>query len=241
MLKFEEISSQINVFCDSASLDDMKNHVANPLVKGFTSNPTLARNAGIDNYLDFAHSASEVCNPKEVSIEVIADDNQNMLRQAFLLAEIGRNVSIKIPVTNSKGTSTSEIVRKLTAKNCYLNVTAVFSIEQSQLMLEALKSADKGVISIFAGRIADCGVDPIPHVKKIVELRNRIAPNVSVLWASPREPLNLVHAIEAGADIITMTPALISKLNNFGKDLDEYSLETVQMFTNDAIESGFSL
>jgi transaldolase len=241
MLTFDEISSQIQVFCDSASLDDMKNHVANPLVKGFTSNPTLARNAGIDNYLDFAHGASEVCNPKEVSVEVIADDNENMLRQAFLLAEIGRNISIKIPVTNSKGTSTSEIVRQLTSKNCYLNVTAVFSIEQSQLILEALKPADKAIISIFAGRIADCGVDPIPHVKKIVELRNEIAPNVSVLWASPREPLNLVHAIEAGADIITMTPALISKLTNFGKDLDEYSLETVQMFTNDAIKSGFSL
>jgi transaldolase len=241
MLTFDEISTRIDVFCDSASLDDMKSHVNNPLVKGFTSNPTLARNAGIDNYLDFAHGASEVCNPKEVSVEVIADDNKNMLRQALLLAKIGKNISIKIPVTNSKGTSTAEIIRKLTENNCYLNVTAVFSTDQSQHILEALKPADKAILSVFAGRIADCGVDPIPHVKKIVELRNKIAPNVSILWASPREPLNLVHAIEAGADIITMTPALISKLSIFGKDLDEYSLETVQMFTNDAIKSGFVL
>lgn len=241
MLAIDEIPSRISVFCDSASLKDMSDHVANPLVQGFTSNPTLARNAGIENYLDFAQGASVTCSPKEVSVEVIADDNVNMLRQAYLLKEIGSNISIKIPVTNSHGITTTEVIRKLSEDKCYLNVTAVFSIEQSIQVLEALIEADKAILSIFAGRIADTGVDPIPHFREIVKLRNKIAPNVSVLWASPREPLNLMHAIEAGADIITMTPALISKLNNFGKDLNEYSLETVQMFTSDAAKSGFVL
>jgi transaldolase len=241
MLELSEITKKIKIFCDSATVLDMDEHVNNPMIHGFTSNPTLARSAGIVDYLKFAHSASISCDPKEVSIEVIADDNENMLRQGTLLAEIGKNISVKIPVTNSLGSPTTEVIKSLAANNCYLNVTAVFSVEQSRRVLDALAPAQKSILSIFAGRIADTGRDPVPHVREIVKLRDEIAPNVSVLWASPRELINLLHAYEAGADIITMTPALIAKLKNFGKDLEQYSLETVQMFTNDAIQSGFKL
>jgi len=232
---------KIKIFCDSASIQDMEDYVGNSQIQGFTSNPTLARNAGIKDYLEFAHKAAETCGDKEISIEVIADDNVSMIRQGLLLSQIRENISVKIPVTNSKGISTNEVIRALVNEGCYLNVTAVFSLSQSNIVLEAMEKAERGILSIFAGRIADTGIDPIPHVLNITKMRDELSPKIAVLWASPREPLNLIHAIQSKADIITMTPTLINKVKNFGKDLDQYSLETVQMFTNDALDSGFQL
>jgi transaldolase len=164
-----------------------------------------------------------------------------MIRQAALLTKIAGNISVKIPVTNSKGVSTTPVVEELVKEGTRVNVTAVFSLKQATEMLEVLSPATSGILSVFAGRIADTGLDPIPHVRKIVEIRNELAPSISLLWASPREPLNFIHAVESGSDIITMTPALIQKVTAFGKDLEAFSLETVQMFTRDAKDSGFSL
>lgn len=241
MVQITHKEYKIRIFCDSASIQDMHDYASNPMVTGFTSNPTLAKNAGISNYLDFAKAAATACGEKEVSIEVIADENSEMIRQAALLSKIAGNISVKIPVTNSHGISTSSVVEELVKEGTRVNVTAVFSVKQATDMLKALSPASNGILSIFAGRIADTGIDPIPHVQEIIKLRNELAPSISLLWASPREPLNFIHAVASGSDIITMTPTLIQKVAAFGKDLEVFSLETVQMFTRDAKDSGFSL
>ena len=232
---------KIRIFCDSASIQDMHDYASNSAVSGFTSNPTLAKNAGIANYLDFAKAAALACGEKEVSIEVIADDNAEMIRQAILLAKIAENISVKIPVTNSQGISTTPVVQELVNQGIRVNVTAVFSLNQATEMLRVLSPATSGILSVFAGRIADTGIDPIPHMKEILQIKNDLAPSISLLWASPREPLNFVHAVQSGTDVITMTPSLIQKVTAFGKDLEVFSLETVQMFTRDAKVSGFTL
>ncbi len=241
MVQIAHNDYKIRVFCDSASIQDMHDYASNNAITGFTSNPTLAKNAGISNYLDFAKAAATACGHKEISIEVIADENSEMIRQASLLAKIAGNISVKIPVTNSKGVSTTPVVEELVKEGIRVNVTAVFSLKQATEMLKVLSPATSGILSVFAGRIADTGIDPIPHVREIVEIRNDLAPSISLLWASPREPLNFIHAVESGSDIITMTPTLILKVSAFGKDLEAFSLETVQMFTRDAKDSGFSL
>lgn len=230
----------IEIFADGADLNGIRQIASNPLIKGFTTNPTLMRKAGIEDYAGFAKDVLAEITDRPVSFEVFADDFPSMEEQAFEIARWGENVNVKIPVTNTEGKSSAETVKRLSAAGVIVNVTAVFSLEQVQEIAEALAPETPAIVSVFAGRIADTGVDPIPHMKKCKELL-AARPNAKLLWASPRELLNLYHAEEAGADIITMTNDLLKKMTGIGKDLDAFSLETVDMFRTDAVAAAYEI
>ena len=218
----------------------MKALAANPLVKGFTTNPTLMRKANITDYVAFAHEVLAAIPNHPVSFEVFADDFAEMEAQALEIASWGRNVYVKIPITNTKGTSAVPLVRRLSTNRVQLNVTAVFTLEQVKAVTDVLDAGTPAVISVFAGRIADTGFDPVPlmaEAKAIIKAK----PKAELLWASPRELLNIFHAESVGCDIITVTHDVLAKLTLVGKDLDEYSLETVKMFHKDASAAGYSI
>lgn len=231
---------KIKLFADGADLAGMKAMYANPLIKGFTTNPTLMRKAGVTDYKAFAHDVLRAIPDRPVSFEVFADELAEMDAQAREIASWGRNVNVKIPVTNSKGAFCGPAIRRLSAAGVTLNVTAVFTLEQVQKIADCLAPSVPAIVSVFAGRIADTGLDPIPLMR---QARTILAcrPKAELLWASPREVLNVVHAEEAGCHIITATNDILAKLNLFGKDLDEYSLETVNMFYRDATASKFGI
>ena len=210
------------------------------VVSGFTTNPTLMRKSGITDYLGFAKEALSQIKDMPISFEVFSDDIVEMEKQAFKLRDLGENVYVKIPVTNTKGIHTYDLISKLTNNDVKVNVTAIFTEEQVKNVSENICNGTPGVISIFAGRIANTGVDPEPLMKNAVSL-NSDNPEKEILWASPREALNVVQADRCGCDIITVTPDILDAMNSFGKDLDEFSLETVKMFYNDALEAGFKL
>ena len=229
---------KIKMFADGADLNEIRRMKSNPLVRGFTTNPTLMRAAGVHDFMSFAKDAIGLVHPLPISLEVFADDPNGMMIQAKKLQALGKNVYVKIPISNSKGESTSEIIRLLSNHGVPLNITAVFSLNQIESVLENISKTTPSIISVFAGRIADTGTDPVPLMKAA---RNLIPVNQSteLLWASPREILNVVQAQECGCDIITMTPDLWKKVNLLGKDLETFSLETVRMFFQDATESKF--
>ena len=229
---------QIKMFADGADLNEIRRMKSNPLVSGFTTNPTLMRAAGVLDFMSFAKDAIKLVHPLPISLEIFADDHDQMIIQAKKIQSLGQNVYVKIPISNSKGKSTSEVIRMLSNEGVNLNITAVFSLKQIDSVLENISKTTPCVISVFAGRIADTGTDPVPLMRAA---RNLIPVNQSteLLWASPREILNLVQAQECGCDIITMTPDLWNKVNLLGKDLETFSLETVQMFFQDALESKF--
>lgn len=229
---------KIKMFADGANLREISEMKSNPLVRGFTTNPTLMRAAGVLDFMSFAKEAIKIVQPLPISLEVFADDQNGMINQAKKLQSLGKNVYVKIPVTNSKGDSTAEVIRLLSKDGIQLNITAVFSLNQIQSVLDNVSKKTRCIISVFAGRIADTGIDPVPLLRAA---RKLIPHNQSteLLWASPREILNLVQAEECGCDIITMTPDLWKKMNLLGKDLEQFSLETVKMFSRDAIESKF--
>lgn len=236
--RFEDLS--IKIFADGADLDSIFAAYENKWVRGFTTNPTLMAKAGITNYLRFAREVLRVITDLPVSFEVFADDIESMRRQAGILADLAPNVYVKIPVTNTQGVPCAPLVKDLAAAGLKLNITALFTETQIIDIANALHPDVPAIVSVFAGRIADSGRDPIPHMQRALEIL-RPLPQAELLWASPREPLNILQADAIGCHIITVTPEFIEKAKNFGKTLEQFSLETVQMFYRDAQRSGFTL
>jgi transaldolase len=234
----DEISTRI--FADGADLDGIVALAANPRITGFTTNPTLMWKAGLTDYAEFAQRLLERITKHPISFEVFADDADEMRRQALLISSWGENVYVKIPVTTTKGESMAPLVRELSEDGVKVNVTALFTTAQVELITEAVKDGAASYISVFAGRIADAGIDPVPIMARSVDIMVQ-APRSELIWASPREILNLVQADQVGCHIITITHDLLKKLDCLGKNLEQYSLETVRMFHGDAVAAGFTL
>lgn len=231
---------KIKIFADGADYDSILKLYANPLIKGFTTNPTLMRKAGIADYEAFGRKILSAIPDRPISLEVFADEFDEMEKHARVIAGWGSNVNVKIPVTNTKGAFSGEVIRRLSSEGISLNVTAVFTLDQVSRIVEALDPRTPSIVSVFAGRIADTGVDPEPHMKNALEiLRSR--PKAELLWASPRELLNVFHADRCGTHIITVTHDLLAKLSNVGYDLNSFSLDTVKMFYTDAAASQYSI
>ncbi len=234
--------SAIKLFSDGADLASLAAAAKHPRISGFTTNPTLMRKSGVSDYLEFVKGALAAVGQKPISFEVFADDPYGMARQARTLAELGPNVYVKIPVTNTHGDSTADLIRELSRTDgVRINVTAVCTLAQVRTVTQALSGGAPSVISLFAGRIADTGRDPMPVVKAAREVADASGASIEILWASPRELFNVVQAEQAGAHIITVPPDLLKKLELLGKDLDEFSLETVRMFHTDATSAGYTL
>ncbi len=230
----------IKIFADGADRNGMLEMYKKPFIKGLTTNPTLMRKAGIDNYADFAQDILSIITDKPISFEVFSDDFDEMYRQAKLIAGWADNVYVKIPVSNTKGESSIELVRTLAADGIKLNVTAMMTLEQVKQVSIALKDAPSAYVSVFAGRIADTGRDPIPDMTEAVKILKDF-PHLELIWASPRELLNIFQANAINCHIITVTNDILKKLKLYKKDLDTFSLDTVKMFYDDAKNAGYSL
>ena len=231
---------KIKLFADGADKTQILRFYANPLIRGFTTNPTLMRSAGVKNYEAFAREILDVIRDRPISFEVFADNFGEMERQARKIAAWGENVYVKIPISNTKRQSSMELAGQLAHSGVRVNITAVLTLDQVRAAANALTGGSPGIISIFAGRIADTGRDPVPTVAAAVDLVSAYS-NIELIWASPRELLNIFQANDAGCHIITVPETILSKLETVGKDLDEFSLETVAMFHNDAARSGYQL
>lgn len=231
---------KIKVFSDGAVLSDMLHDLESGYVTGFTTNPSLMKKAGITNYVEFAKQVLEKITEYPVSFEVFSDDMNVMRKEAEKIASLGDNVYVKIPVTNSKGESTAPLISELAKKGVKVNVTAIFTLEQVRTVVDALEAGVPSYVSVFAGRIADTGVDPEPLIKEAVKICAE-KEGVELLWASTRETFNIYQADRLGVDIITATPAQIKNLAIQGKDLNEYSLDTVKTFLKDIESLGFSI
>ncbi len=230
----------VNIFADGADLESIRRLAADERITGFTTNPTLMRAAGVRDYKAFALDVLKIVPDRPVSFEVFADDFATMVLQAYEIASWGGNVYVKIPVSNTAGEFAGPIIKSLSEAGIKLNVTAVMTLDQVKQVADALAPLAPAVVSVFAGRIADTGVDPVPHMREALGiLSNR--PRAELLWASPRELLNIFQADEIGCHIITVTPDLLRKLSLVGKDLRTYSRETVQMFYRDATAAGYSI
>ena len=230
----------VEIFADGADLETMVALAADRGIKGFTTNPTLMRQAGISDYEGFGRKVLEVITDRPISFEVFSDDFVEMERQARFIASWGPNVFVKVPVTNTQGDSSRDLVRKLSGDGVQLNVTALMTIAQVEIMAEALQNGPSSFVSVFAGRIADTGVDPIPAMRDSLAIL-RAFPQLRLIWASPREVLNIVQAHELGCHVITVTNDLLKKLPGLGKDLTRFSLETVDMFFRDGLAAGYTL
>jgi transaldolase len=230
----------VKIFADGADKSGMLEMYANPLIKGLTTNPTLMRKAGIANYRDFAKDILSRIREKPVSFEVFSDDFDEMERQAEEIASWGGNVYVKIPITNTRREPCYELLERLVLKKMKVNVTAIMTIEQVQGVLRVLDPAVPSYISIFAGRIADTGRDPLPIMKEALLILKK-APASELIWASPRELLNIFQADQIGCHVITVTNDILKKLSIVGYDLDEYSLDTVKMFYKDGVTAGFNI
>jgi transaldolase len=231
---------KIKLFSDGADYDGMMAMARNPLIKGFTTNPTLMRKAGVESYEAFGRKVLAAIPDRPISLEVFADDPDGMERQAREIARWGRNVNVKIPVTNTNRQFSGDVIRRLSADGIVLNVTAVLTLEQVEQIAEALNPATPAIVSVFAGRIADTGLDPVPLMQRALDLL-RHRPAAELLWASPRELLNVFQADAIGCHIITATPDVLAKLKLVGKNLSDYSLETVKMFYEDARGAGYTI
>jgi len=232
---------RIKIFADGASLPSMLESARDPRISGFTTNPTLMRKAGISDYRAFAKEVLASIKDRPISFEVFADEFADMRRQAQDIATWGDNVYVKIPITNTRRESATPLIRELASAGVKLNVTAICTLEQVRDTAQALKGGAPSVVSVFAGRIADTGRDPIPLMKEALGMCRGADKRIELLWASPRELLNIVQAAEVGCDIITVTPDLLKKLELVGKDLADFSLDTVQMFYRDAQAAGFKM
>lgn len=230
----------VKIFADGADLDGILELYKNKYITGFTTNPTLMNKSGIKDYEGFAHRLLEHIPDRPFSFEVFSDEFDEMERQAMKIASWGKNVYVKIPVTNTRRESSVELVKKLARAGVQLNVTALMTLEQVSDVSVALGNNVPSYISVFAGRIADTGMDPMSLMKRAVEIMSPYNKQ-ELIWASPRELLNIFHADEVGCHIITVTHDILKKLSLIGKDLDEYSLDTVKMFRDDAVKAGFSL
>jgi transaldolase len=230
----------VKIFADGADLEAMLALAKTPGIAGFTTNPTLMRQSGVTDYEGFARKLIEHITGKPISFEVFADEHDEMLRQARIIASWADNVYVKIPVTDTRGASTAAVVHELASSGVHVNVTALMTVPQVEVMAGALDGGPPAIISVFAGRVADTGRDPIPVMRAALAAMAPY-PQLELLWASPREILNVRQADEIGVHIITVTPDLLKKLSLFGHDLDTFSLETVRMFHNDAATAGFLL
>jgi transaldolase len=232
---------KIKIFADGADLEGIASFAKDPLIKGFTTNPTLMAKAnGAMVYEDFAHQVLEAVQGKPVSFEVFSDEFEEMERQARLISGWGDNVYTKVPVTNTRGESSGELIRKLAGGGVKLNVTALMTPAQAANVAACLEGGPPSIVSVFAGRVADTGRDPVPLMAEALEAVSPY-PNVELLWASPREILNVVQADQIGCHIITVTHDVLAKLPTLGKDLDEFSLDTVKMFHESARSAAFKL
>jgi transaldolase len=231
---------KIKLFLDGAELSAMREMCVYPHIKGFTTNPSLMRKAKVENYESFAREVLTVIGDKAISFEVFSDDFPTMEREARVIASWGGNTYVKIPVTNTKGESSAGLIHKLSHEGIRLNVTAILTIDQVRRVADALSPDTPSIVSVFAGRIADTGVDPVPVMSECVQILSS-CPQAELLWASPRELLNVFQADQCGCHIITATADVLNKLSLVGKDLAKYSLETVSMFYNDAKAAGYNL
>ncbi len=230
----------VKLFADGADLESIAALYADPMIKGFTTNPTLMRKAGVTDYEAFAKRVLELVPDRPVSFEVFADDHDEMGAQAERIQSWGPNVFVKIPVTNTKGVSSAPLVRRLSAAGVQVNVTALFTLDQVREITDALAPETAANISVFAGRIADTGRDPLPVMAEAVEIM-KAKPKAELIWASPRELLNVFQADAVNCHIITATPDILKKLALAGKDLTQFSLETVEMFYRDAAAAGYTI
>ena len=228
------------IFCDSADFTTIKKFNNNPLVRGFTTNPSLMRLSGAKNYKNYSLKLLKVCKKKPISLEVFADDNIQMLKQANIISSWGKNVYVKIPVINSKGFFSGKTINQLSKNNIKLNITAVYTVTQVIKILKCLNKNSKTIISIFSGRMSDAGKDPVPIIKESVRLTKKYK-NIKILWASTREAYNYLQAKQCGCSIITMPPTIIKKISKFGKTYNELTLDTVRKFLEDSRESNFKI
>ena len=228
------------IFCDSADFATIKKFNNNSLVSGFTTNPSLMRLSGAKDYKNYSLKLLKVCKKKPISLEVFGDSFEQMFRQAIIINSWGKNVYVKIPVINSKGYFSGKVIKKLNKKGIKLNITAVYTVKQVERIIKTINNNSKIIISIFAGRMADAGKDPIPIIKKSVLLAKK-RKNVEILWASTREAYNYTQAKNCGCSIITMPPPIIEKISKFGKSLNELSLDTVKKFLIDSKKSDFKI
>ena len=228
------------IFCDIAELDLIKKYNKKKIVKGFTTNPSLMRKAGAKDYQAYSKKILKACSNKPVSLEVFADNNKGMIEQGIKINNWGKNVYVKVPVVNSKNKFTGKVISELNKQNIKLNITAVYSAAQTKKILNLINKKTKVIISIFAGRAGDSGKDPIPELKKSIKLSKKYK-NVEILWASVREPYNYLQAKQLGCNIITIPPAIIEKIETFGKSLQQLTVETVKAFIKDSIKSNFKI
>jgi len=228
------------IFCDIAELNQIKKFNKKSIVKGFTTNPSLMRKAGATDYKAYSKKILKTCNNKPVSLEVFADEYEEMKIQAMKINTWGKNVFVKVPVANSKGKFMGRIIKELNNQNIKLNITAVYSSKQTQKILKLINKKTKVIISIFAGRAGDTGNDPVPEFIKSIKLAKRYK-NVEILWASVREPYNYIQAKQLGCHIITVPPVIIQKIENFGKTYNKLTIETVKNFLKDSEEAKFKI
>jgi len=230
----------IKIFCDIAELDQIKKFNRKKIVKGFTTNPSLMRKAGAKDYKSYSKQILKICNNKPVSLEVFADEYEGVKIQANEINKWAKNVYVKVPVANSKGKFMGKIIKELNSQNIKLNITAIYSAKQTEKILKLINKKTKVIISIFAGRAGDAGKDPVPEFIKSIKLAKKFK-NVEILWASVREPYNFLQAKQLGCHIITVPPAIIEKIENFGKSIDQLTKETVREFLVDSNKSNFKI
>ena len=228
------------IFCDIADLSSIKKFNKKKIVKGFTTNPSLMRKAGAKDYESYSKKILKICKNKPVSLEVFGDDEKSMIEQGLKISRWGKNVFVKVPVINSKNSFTGKVIKHLNNKNIKLNITAVYTAKQTRKILRVINKKTKVIISIFAGRAADCGKDPIPEFVESIKLAKKFK-NVEILWASVREPYNYLQAKQLGCQIITIPPLIIEKIQKFGKSFDQLSQETVKAFLIDSKKSNFKI
>ena len=234
------INLRTEIYADGADISEIKELARTYFIKGLTTNPSLMKKAGVNEYLSFAKEAILESMGKPISFEVIGDTEEEIYKQSKIISNWGKNVYVKIPVMNTSSNYLGDVIKKLSEEGVKLNITAIFTKDQIDKVCDDLNNNSNSIISIFAGRIADTGIDPIPIIKYAIEKKSTNR-NLQVIWASPRELLNIFQASEVSCDIITVTPDILKKLSNIDKDLHEYSLETVKMFFNDATSSGLKL
>ena len=227
------------IFCDIADLNQIKNFDKKKIVKGFTTNPSLMRKAGAKDYLKYCKNILKITS-KAVSFEVFADDIKNMISQGDKISKLGKNVYVKIPITNSEGIFMGKVIETLNKKKIKLNITAVYTSKQTKMILKKIDKNTKVIISIFAGRMADTGKDPIPQFKESLRLAKNFK-NVHILWASTREPYNFIQAKQIGCHIITVPPSIIEKIERFGKSFQKLTTDTVKAFLKDSKKSSYSI
>jgi len=230
----------IKTFCDIADLKIIKNFNKKKIVKGFTTNPTLMRKAGAKDYESYSKRLLKLCPKKPISFEVFADDQKSMIDQGKKINKWGKNVYVKVPITNTKNKFMGKVIKDLNDQNIKLNITAVYTADQTKKILNVINKKTKVIISIFAGRAGDAGKDPIPQIKKSILLAKRFK-NVEILWASVREPYNYLQAKQLGCHIITIPPSIIEKIEKFGKSFDQLTKETIKAFLIDSKKSRFKI